>query len=220
MNYILILLEVILSYVIMYILHKKYKIEGIYFFIMLATIMSNIMILNTIDILTYPISMGIGLTSSIMISSNIVAHKKGLNDIPKIIIIVIVSSIISYSLITLSAIIEISDINKYTNLSYSAIFENNMKLAVANIISLVVAIYISTKLYHTIKKIKNKIWLSNILSSIITEFISSIIFTLVAYLLDYKIIDLIMICIIRYTLKVIIDIIATPTIYLDDRTIK
>lgn len=220
MNYILIFVEMLLSYLILVILHKKYKIDGLYYYIIMATILSNIMLLNTIDILTYPLSVGFGITSSIIIATNILTHKKGPSELSKLIITIIISSIISYSLLTLSSYMEISDTNKYTNIAYSIIFKNNIRMYLANTISLIISVYLSTKLYYIIKKIKNKIWISNILTVIIVEFIEAVIFTLIAYMFSTKVIDLIMISVIRYVIRLLIEVIGTAVIYIDDKIVK
>lgn len=220
MNYILIFVEMLLSYLILVILHKKYKIDGLYYYIIMATILSNIMLLNTIDILTYPLSVGFGITSSIIIATNILTHKKGPSELSKLIITIIISSIISYSFLTLSSYMEISDTNKYTNIAYSIIFKNNIRVYLANTISLIISVYLSTKLYHIIKKIKNKIWISNILTVVIVEFIEAVIFTLIAYMFSTKVIDLIMISVIRYVIRLLIEVIGTAVIYIDDKIVK
>lgn len=220
MNYILIIIEVLLSYLILLLFHKKFKLDGIYYYIVIATILSNIMLLNTIDILTYPISVGFGITSSIVIATIILTHKRGPSELSKLIITIIISSIISYSYLTLSSYMGISDTNKYTNISYSIIFKNNIRIYLANTISLILSIYLSTKLYHTMKQIKNKIWISNIFTTVIVEFIESIIFCVIAYAFSLKVIDLIMVIVIRYVIRALIECLGTTVIYIDDKIVK
>ena len=220
MNYILIIIEVFLSYLTLLLFHKKFKLDGIYYYIVMATILSNIMLLNTIDILTYPISVGFGITSSIVIATIILTHKRGPSELSKLIITIIISSIISYSYLTLSSYMGISDTNKYTNISYSIIFKNNIRIYLANTISLILSIYLSTKLYHTMKQIKNKIWISNIFTAVIVEFIESIIFCVIAYAFSLKVIDLIMVIVIRYVIRALIECLGTTVIYIDDKIVK
>lgn len=220
MNYILIFIEIILSYLTLVIFHKKFKIDGIYYYIIMATILSNIMLLNVIDVLTYPIPVGFGITSSIIIANIILTHKKGPSELSKLILTIIISSIISYSYLTLSSYIGISDTNKYTNISYSIIFKNNIRIYLANTISLIFSVYLSTKLYHTMKQIKNKIWISNIFTIVIVEFIETIIFCAIAYAFSLKLIDLIMIIVIRYVIRALIECLGTIVIYIDDKIVK
>lgn len=220
MNYILIIIEVLLSYLTLLLFHKKFKLDGIYYYIVMATILSNIMLLNTIDILTYPISVGFGITSSIVIATIILTHKRGPSELSKLIITIIISSIMSYSYLTLSSYMGISDTNKYTNISYSIIFKNNIRIYLANTISLILSIYLSTKLYHTMKQIKNKIWISNIFTTVIVEFIESIIFCVIAYAFSLKVIDLIMVIVIRYVIRTLIECLGTTVIYIDDKIVK
>lgn len=220
MNYILIVVETLLSYIILLLFHKKFKLDGIYYYIIMSTILSNIMLLNTIDILTYPISVGFGITSSIVIATIILTHKKGPSELSKLILTIIISSIISYSFLTLSSYMDISDTNKYTNISYSIIFKNNIRMYLANTISLILSIYLSTKLYHTMKQVKNKIWISNIFSAVIIEFIEAIIFCVIAYAFSLKLIDIIMIIVIRYVIRTLIECLGTIVIYIDDKIVK
>ena len=220
MNYILIIIEALLSYSTLLLFHKKFKLDGVYYYIVMATILSNIMLLNTIDILTYPISVGFGITSAIVIASIILIHKRGPSELSKLIITIIISSIISYSYLTLSSYMGISDTNKYTNISYSIIFKNNIRMYLANTISLILSIYLSTKLYHTMKQIKNKIWISNIFTTVIVEFIESITFCVIAYAFSLKVIDLIMVIVIRYVIRTLIECLGTTVIYIDDKIVK
>ena len=114
----------------------------------------------------------------------------------------------------------ISDTNKYTNISYSIIFKNNIRIYLAYTISLILSIYLSTKLYHTMKQIKNKIWISNIFTTVIVEFIESIIFCVIAYAFSLKVIDLIMVIVIRYVIRALIECLGTTVIYIDDKIVK
>ena len=66
--------------------------------------------------------------------------------------------------------------NLYANKSYDSIFEYNLRVYIANLIALPLSVWLNSKLYYEIKKIKNNIALSNIFSIVIIELLENIIF--------------------------------------------
>ena len=79
------------------------------------------------------------------------------------------------------------------------------------------ALIFNYKLYYYLKRIKNKIWISNLFSSIIINFITAILFPILAYALIEEPIDIIKLIIIRYLISLIVSIIGTIPIYIANR---
>ena len=185
-NIILVLLEVIICYASILFLNKKYKTDGLYVYAIIATFLSCIMSLKQIDILSATVPIGFGVTMSLVIAGNIITQKRGPEEIKTYIVLILVTALISCCFLNMSGLMEGSDYNKYANKSYDSIFEYNLRVYIANIISIILAVWLNSKLYYELKKIKNKIIISNIFSIVIIELLENIIFVLIAYLFEYE----------------------------------
>ena len=216
-NIILIAAEVIVSYIILLILSKKYKTDGIYVYGIIATILSCIIGLKNISIMDISVPLGFGLTTSLIIGGNIITQKRGPEALNTYLILILVTFLISCCFINLSVFLADSDYNFYANKSYNNIFTFNLRYYLGLIISIISSIWISSKLYYTLKRIQNKIILSNIFSIIITEFIENITFVIITYLFDYKPVDIALCIVFRYMIKTIIGIFGTIPLYIANK---
>ena len=214
MNLLFLLIEVILSYIILLFVCKKYKEEGIYIWIIVILLTSSIMSIKSIEINNVNIALGIGVSSSIYIANNILIQKKGTEHMKKITTIMLIISFIFISLLILSSGLPISDYNNISNLMYNNVIFSNIKFIIANVISIITAIYINNFLYYELRKVKNKIWISNIFSSLIFAFVESIIFVLITKFINGSLYVVMMTIVIRYILRLIILIIGTDVIYI------
>ena len=214
MNLLFLLIEVILSYIILLFVYKKYKEEGIYIWIIVILLISSIMSIKSIEINNVNIALGIGVSSSIYIANNILIQKKGTEHMKKITTIMLIISFIFICLLILSSGLQISDYNNISNLMYNNVIFSNIKFIIANIISIITAIYINNFLYYELRKVKNKIWISNIFSSLIFAFVESIIFVFITKFINGSLYVVMMTIVIRYILRLIILIIGTDVIYI------
>jgi len=216
-NIILIIVEMIVCYFIIILLNKKYQTDGLYVYGIIATFMSCIMSLKQIDIFGVAVPIGFGVTTSLLITGNIITQKKGPDFLKTYIILILVTALVSCCFLNISGIMEDSNYNIYANKSYDSIFKYNLRIYFANIISIVVSIFLGSKLYYLIKRINNKIILSNIFSVVIIEFLDTILFILIAYLFEKDLINIILSIIFRYLIKMIIGIIGTIPIYITNK---
>lgn len=216
-NLLLIFIEVIICYVSLIIITKKYKIDGLYVYGIIATFISCIMNLKQIELININIPLGLGVTTSIIIAGNLLTQISGKDKLKEYLLLITLTGIVSYILIYLSTIIKISDLNYYANKSYDNIFSYNLKISISLIISLLISIWLSSNLYYIIKRLKNKIIFSNILSVIITELFENIIFVLISFIFDYTPVDIFICILLRYIIKTIIAILGTIPIYIANK---
>lgn len=216
-NILLIFAEVIICYAAIILLNKKYKTDGLYVYAIIATFLSCIMSLKQIDLLNTTIPIGLGVTTSLIIAGNIITQKRGPDEIKTYIVLILVTALISCCFLNMSGLMKSSDYNIYANKSYDSIFEYNLRVYIANIIAIISSIWLTSKLYYELKRIKNKIIISNIFSVVIVELVENIIFILIAYLFEYEPIKLILCIIFRYMIKTIIGIIGTIPIYISNK---
>lgn len=216
-NVTLLFIEASICLLTILILYKLYKIEGLYTYSIILLILSNIMSLKTITLYNFDINLGIINFAIIFTISNIIIQKKGPEEIKKLILILIASSIISYSILYLISIINSSTINLFTNKSYDNIFIGSERIYFANIVTMLYSLLLNSKLYYYLKRIKNKIWISNLFSSIIIQFIAAILFPVIAYAFIKEAIDIIKLIIIRYMLSLFVSIVGTIPIYITNK---
>ncbi len=207
-------IEIILCLSLLIILYKKYRINGMYSYIIVSFILSKLMSLKTIELYNYDLNLGIIPFTTIFIASNIIVQKKGPEEIKKLILILLATSIISYAILYLITLIEPSNINLFTSASYNNIFIDSPRIYFANIVTILYTLFFNSKLYYYLKKEKNRIWISNIFSSIIIQFIVATLFSIIAYAITIEIIDILKLIMIRYIISLIICTISTFTIYI------
>lgn len=221
-NFLLIIAEVIVCYLAIILLNKKYKTDGLYVFAIIATFMSCIMGLKQITILEkIDVPTGLGVTTSLIIAGNIITQKRGPQEVKTYLALILVTALVSCCFLNLSGLMEGSDYNKFANKSYNSIFEYNLRVYLGTIVSIIVGVWLSSKLYYTLKKIQNKIPISNIFTIVITELVETILFVLIAYLFEPSkseiVFDIIFCIIFRYIIKMLIGIFGTIPIYITNK---
>ena len=216
-NIILIFIEMIICYVLLLLLFKKFKTDGIYVYGIIATFISCIMSLKQIELMGVNVPIGFAVTTSLIIAGNMITQKRGPEELKTYLSLVLVTALISCSFLNLSGIIDSSEYNKLANISYDNIFKYNLRIYLGLTISIIISIYLSSKLYYLLKRLQNKIILSNIFSIIIVELLENILFVFIAYLFEYEPIDLILCLVIRYMIKTVIGLVGTIPIYIANK---
>lgn len=210
----LLLIEAILCSLILIIIYKKYKVEGLYAYATVLIFLTTIMSLKQVPINNYDINLGIIPFVMLFTISNIIIQKKGLEETKRLLLTTISTSLLSYIIILLISYTTPSNINLFTNASYDNIFADSMRMYFANIVTLLYSLLLNNKLYYYLKLIKNNIIISTIFSSIIIQFIASITFGLLAFTFTIETIEIIKIIMIRYLISLIISLISIILIYI------
>lgn len=216
-NILLIIVEMLVCYSLMLILSKKYKTDGLYVYGIVATFTTCIMSLKSIDIMNIPVPIGFASSISIVVAGNLITQKRGPEELKTYLSLILITSLVSCSFLNLSGLMEPSKFNEIANNSFNSIFKYNIRMYLALIFSITLSTYLSSKIYYLIKRLQNKIILSNIFSIIIVEFLDNIIFVLIAYLLSYETIDLVLCIVFRYMIKTLIGLLGTIPLYISNK---
>ncbi|MDO4394487.1 MAG: queuosine precursor transporter [Mycoplasmatota bacterium] len=216
-NIILILIEVIICYTSLLILYKKYRTDGIYVYGIIATFTSCIMSLKQIDLMGVSVPIGFGVTTTLIVAGNLITQKRGPEELKTYISLILITALISCCFLNLSGLMKSSKYNEIANKSYDSIFKYNLRVYFGLIISIILSSYLGSKLYYLLKRIQNKIVISNIFSIIIIELLENTTFVLIAYLFEYEIIDLMLCIVFRYMIKTIIGLLGTIPIYIANK---
>lgn len=199
------------------IIYRLFDIKGLYTYVITLFIISTISSLKLITINDFDINLGITSFTTIIIISNIIVQKKGPKSIKSLILIMLLSILVSYSILYLTFLEKSNTVKLFTNESYNNIFSGSERILFANFVTILYTSILNYKLYYYLKKIKNKIIVSNLFSSIIVHFISSIIFLVIAYAFVKEPVDIVKMIIIRYMISIIVSMIGTIPIYITNR---
>lgn len=214
MNNIMFVIELILSYTSILILYRLYQKKGLYIWMILSTILSTIMFLKTIEISSFDINLGYVFQTTILIAQSIIIQKSGTKETDKIIKTLTITSFFTILILFLNTYLPSSNLNSNMNESYNNLFFQILPLYLSNIITIILTLAINNQLYYYLKKIENKIWISNTLSTIIVQLISTIIYILTYLIYNYQPIAILAIAIIRYIYALLTGLSGTVIIYL------
>lgn len=216
-NIILIIIEMLVCYISMLVLYKKYKTDGLYVYGIIATFAACIMSLKQIDIMSVTVPIGFATSISIIVAGNLITQKRGPEELKTYLSLILITALVSCCFLNLSGLIKSSEFNEMANKSYDSIFKYNLRIYLALIISTLISTYLSSKIYYLIKRLQNKIILSNIFSIIIIELLDNVLFTLIAFLFDYELVDLMLCLVFRYMIKTIIGLLGTIPLYIANK---
>lgn len=207
MNYIYLLIEVLLIFLIMVLFYKFGKKDGLFLYISLMSLLLCMIMFKSIDILSFEVDLGIPFIMGIFVCSNIIVQKYGTDEIKDIIKSFLVPYVATTIILSLVSLIESSDYNIITNNAYDSLFGYNMdnvRMFISGFISISFTLWYNAYVYYYIRKSKNKYLFSNVGSMLIIQFLESIIFVLVAYIGSFDFNIIFGMIVVRYLLKVII----------------
>ena len=214
MNIVLGIISIIATFSIVVCMEKMFKKEGLYVWISIATIMANILVCKSIDILGLTASLGNVMFASIFLATDILSEKYDVKDSRKAVMLAIVSQIIFILATTLA----VSYIPSKTDLSHESmktLFSINVRVSISSIVmfgaSNMLDIYLFEKLK---KKFPKRLWLRNNISTIISNCLENYFFVFFAFVGIYDYSSILSIATTTSILEIIIAICDTPFMYI------
>lgn len=214
MNIVLGIISIIATFSIVVCMEKMFKKEGLYVWISIATIMANILVCKSIDILGLTASLGNVMFASIFLATDILSEKYNVKDSRKAVMLAIVSQIIFILATTLA----VSYIPSKTDLSHESmktLFSINVRVSISSIVmfgaSNMLDIYLFEKLK---KKFPKRLWLRNNISTIISNCLENYFFVFFAFVGIYDYSTILSIATTTSILEIIIAICDTPFMYI------
>ena len=219
MNEILWILTLILSFVSIILCYKYLGKNGLFLWIVVATLVSNIQTVKTVELFGLETSLGTILYGSTFLTTDILNYKYGLKESRKTIIYGFLSMIMMTIFMVICLLYQPS-INDFAQESLSTIFSFNIRITIASLVGFGVSQFIDTFLFHKLQKKYNKLWLSNNASTMICQVIDTIIFTLITYVGTMNFNTIIEIMISMYIFKLMVALLDTPFMYLASKIKK
>lgn len=214
MNIVLGIISIIATFSIVVCMEKMFKKEGLYVWISIATIMANILVCKSIDILGLTASLGNVMFASIFLATDILSEKYDVKDSRKAVMLAITSQII-FILSTTLAVSYIPSEADLSNESMKTLFSINARVSISSIVmfgaSNMLDIYLFEKLK---KKFPKQLWLRNNVSTIISNCLENYFFVFFAFVGIYDYSTILSIATTTSILEIIIAICDTPFMYI------
>ena len=216
MNFLILLVESLLIYAMMFLFFKQERKEGLYIYIAILSGILSIVSYECVNIFGFEVNMGLPIIMGIFISNNLIIQRYGLDEVKRIIKTFVISGVLVYFFVNIIGFMMDSSFNIVTNATFDSLFSYNIR-SVRVFISLVLSIsfllWYNGNIYYYIRRSRNKILFSNIGSILIIQFIESIMFIFIAYLFVYDITSLFGMLVIRYLVKVVLGAIGVIPLY-------
>ena len=219
MNYILMIIEMLVAIFFIILFYKKEKQDKMYLYIIIAYILSIVMSVKNIEIKTLEIPLGIILTTSIYLVSNLLVQKKGPESTKKLTKLLLLVGICIIPIIILTSSIISTNPDNITN-TYSLMFISKLRIALVTAIVPFLILQLNTGLYYQLKREKNNILLNSIITITIIYFIDATIFSLLSFIFVIPITDIFVTIAIIYAIKIVMGIITIPILYIMQKNEK
>lgn len=219
MNELLCVITLIISFTFVILSYKFLGKTGLFLWIAIATIVSNIQTVKLVNIFGIESSLGTILYGSTFLATDILNLKYGKKEAKKTILIGFLTMIVMTVFMSLCLKYTPSS-NDFAQQSLITIFTVNIRITIASLIAFAFSQFIDTILFQKLQKKYNKLWLSNNASTMICQIIDTIIFCTITYygLVDIHVIFQIMIS--MYAFKFVIALCDTPYIYIASKIKK
>lgn len=219
MNELLWFLTLILSFISIILCYKYLEKNGLFLWIIVATLVSNIQTVKTVELFGLETSLGTILYGSTFLATDILNYKYGLKESRKTITYGFLSMIIMTIFMIICLLYQPS-VNDFSQESLSIIFSFNIRITIASLVGFCVSQFMDTLIFHKLQKKYKKLWLSNNVSTMFCQIVDTVIFTLITYAGTINLNAIIEIMISMYIFKFFVALLDTPFMYLASKIKK
>ena len=219
MNELLWFLTLILSFISIILCYKYLGKNGLFLWIIVATLVSNIQTVKTVELFGLETSLGTILYGSTFLATDILNYKYGLKESRKTITYGFLSMIIMTIFMIICLLYQPS-VNDFSQESLSIIFSFNIRITIASLVGFCVSQFMDTLIFYKLQKKYKKLWLSNNVSTMFCQIVDTVIFTLITYAGTINLNAIIEIMISMYIFKFFVALLDTPFMYLASKIKK
>ena len=213
MNLILGFISLIITFSLVVFVDKFFKKEGLFVWVSISTIIANILVCKSVDILGVTTSLGNVMFASNFLATDIMSEKYGFKESRKAIILAVVAQI-TFMISTTFAILYIPSSVDLTSDSMKTLFSINLRVSIASLSMFFVSNMLDIFLFEKIKqKFPEKLWLRNNVSTIISNCLENYLFSIFAFIGIYDLKTILIMVSCASVLEMIIAICDTPFLY-------
>ena len=126
MNYIYILIEVILVFLLMILFYKVGKKDGLFTYIGFLSSLLSVIMFKSIDILSFEVDLGIPILMVIFVCSNVIIQRYGIDEIKRIIKSFVIPYLLTIVILSFTSLIGVSEYNLTSNIAFDNLFGYNL----------------------------------------------------------------------------------------------
>lgn len=218
MNNILLIISIIGVFTSVLLVKKLFGKEGLIGYMAIATILAEIGVVKSIDVLGLSATLGNVLFASNFLVTDIITESYGEKDAKKGIKFAIFSVILFIIIMQVMILFKPNGID-FSQESMKTIFGLIPRISIASIVMLTISNFVDVKLYAWLKKKTNGkyMWLRNNLCTILCNGLENFIFTFLCFTGIYTIKDMLSIAIATTIIETLIALCDTPFLYLSKK---
>ena len=217
MNIFLGSISIIIIFSLVVLIEKLFKKDGLFVWISIATIMSNILVCKSIDILGFTTTLGNIMFASNFLATDIISEKYNYKDSKKAVILGVVSQII-FLIVMKIALLYIPSNVDLSNDSMKQLFTINFRVSISSIIMYMISNLLDIYLFEKLRnKYPDKLWLRNNVSTICSNCLENYLFTFLAFIGIYNINTIYTIATTTSIIEIIIALLDTPFMYISKK---
>lgn len=216
MNYLFFGLEIILTFFLMIIFYKINRKDGLYLYIGLLSSLLSIIVIGSIDVLSFKISLGVPLVVAIFLCNNVIIQRYGLDEVKRIIYTFGLSYILTIIILGLGSLVSNYGYIISSNDIYDYLFGygfSNFRFIIGAFIAILLMIWIGSGIYYSIKKSRNVLVISNAVTAFVILFIESLLFVLISSAGSFTVVELFGQISVRYIIEIFISILGIIPVY-------
>ena len=217
MNLLLGALSIFITFGLVVLIEKLFKKEGLFVWVSISTIIANILVCKSINVLGLATCLGNVMFASNFLATDIMSEKYSYEDAKKAIIMAVCSQVI-FIIMTQMALLYIPSDVDMTNDSMKTLFSINLRVSISSLVMFFLSNMADIYLFKKIKeKFPKQLWLRNNVSTIVTNCLENYLFTFFAFVGIFPFGVMISSATVASVLEMIIAIADTPFIYLSKK---
>ena len=181
MNILISILYLIISFTITLLCYKKYGKFGLYIWMCILVVISNIQTIKISEIFGLTISLGNISYGSLFLTTDILSEKYGKKSTNNAIELSFITMIIFTILMTLFLKYEPSRLD-FSQDALLVIFNYMPRITIGSLLAYIISQKCDTYIYIKLKEKYNKVWISNNGSTFISQIVDTFVFVIVSFL--------------------------------------
>lgn len=181
MNELLWICTLLLCFITIIFSYKFLGKNGLFIWIVVATIVANIQTVKIIELFGLETTLGNILYGSTFLSTDILNYKYGIKESRKTIVYGFFA-MIAMTVFMFICLLYKSSSNDFAQDSLNLIFSFNVRITLGSLAGFGISQFIDSYLFNRLQKKYSKLWLSNNVSTMLCQVIDTVVFTLIAYL--------------------------------------
>ncbi|MDD4796133.1 MAG: queuosine precursor transporter, partial [Bacilli bacterium] len=213
MNELYWVITLIISFVGVLLFYKFFGKTGLFIWLVLATIISNIQTVKLVYLFGVETSLGNILYGTTFLATDILNEKYG-KEVARKSIFYCFSSMVAMTVLMCLSLIYIPSANDFASDSLMTIFTLNIRITLASITGYVISQFYDTWLYSKLREKYKALWIRKSGSTMVSQLIDTFLFTIIAYIGEVPLTTVLSIGISTYLFKLFINMLDTPIIYM------